>query len=399
MSEAFLARNQIAIVGYAQSQVLRRSPEPLGVTTLRTAREAVDDAGLTVDQIDGFTSSAMMPTSGDHQSQDGVSTVSSDWLSQHLGGAPAYVGGFQGIGQLTGSLALAVNALASGAANYVLLHRALYSPSGKYNNNPMTKIRGGLQWGAPQGFFGALTPMAMAYNEYCQRYGATREAMARVVVEARKHGSRLPWSYWHGKPLTVDEYMAEPLICDPMSRLDCDIPVHGVGVFILTRADRAKNMPHKPVYISGYANAYPRHHRIPLHWTLDDMAEAGEVQLQRLWTRSGFGANEVDLPLLYDAFSPFVYIWLEALGYCATGEAHRFVLDGGIDSDRPGARPVLSGGGALGNGRLHGVPQLLECYLQLSERAGERQRKATTAMFAYSAPNFGGTVTFTNDPG
>ena len=50
------------------------------------------------------------------------------------------------------------------------------------------------------------------------------------------------------------------------------------------------------------------------------------------------------------------------------------VLDGGIDSDLPTALPVLSGGGALGNGRMHGVPQMLECYLQLSGRAGERQR-------------------------
>ena len=325
MSEAFLARNQVAIAGYAQSPVLRRSPEPLGVTALRTAREAIKDAGLTIDQIDGFTSSALMPTSGDHQAQDGVSTVSSDWLAQHLGGEPKYVAGFQGIGQLTGSLGLAVNALASGAADYVLVHRALYSPAGKYNDNPIMKIRGALQWGAPQGFFGALTPMAMAYNEYCQRYGATREAMAHVVVEARKHGAQLPWSYWYGKPLTIEQYMAEPLIVEPMSRLDCDIPVHGVGVFILTRADRAKDLPNKPVFISGLANAYPRHHRIPLHWTLDDMAEGGRAQLQRLWGKAGFGANDVDLPLLYDAFSPYVYIWLEAMGYCPPGEAHRYV--------------------------------------------------------------------------
>ena len=399
MSGSFLARNQIAIVGYSQSQILRRSAEPLGLTALRTARAAIADAGLTVDQIDGFTSSALIPTSGDHDLQDGVGSVSSDWLAQHLGGEPKYVAGFQGIGQLSGSVALAVNALASGAADYVLLHRALHSPAGKYNDNPMTEIRGAQQWGAPQGFFGALPSMALAYNEYCQRYGATRESMARVVVEARKNGARLPWSYWYGKPLSIEQYMAEPMICDPMSRLDCDIPVQGVGVFVLTRADRAKDLPHKPVYVAGYANAYPSHHRIQLHWTLDDMAEAGKAQASRLWAKSGFGAAEVDLPQVYDAFSPYVYIWLEALGFCPTGEAHRFVLDGGIDSDKPGALPVLSGGGALGNGRMHGLPQMLECYLQLSGRAAERQRKATNAMFSYSAPNFGGSVTFTNDPG
>ena len=67
------------------------------------------------------------------------------------------------------------------------------------------------------------------------------------------------------------------------------------------------------------------------------------------------------------------------------------VLDGGIDSDRPGALPVLSGGGALGNGRMHGVPQMLECYLQLSGRAGERQRSdVSVGVACHSSPHYRG---------
>jgi hypothetical protein len=59
----------------------------------------------------------------------------------------------------------------------------------------------------------------------------------------------------------------------------------------------------------------------------------------------------------------------------------------------------MSGGGAIGNGRLHGVPQVLECYLQLAGRAGPRQRKVTTALSSYSSPHFGGgAFVFTNDP-
>ncbi len=398
MSGLFLARNQVAIVGHAQSQVVRRTAEPLGITALRTARAAIADAGLRVDQIDGFASSALLPSSGDHDAQDGVSVVTSNWLARSLGVDAKHVVGFQGIGQLSGSLQLAVNVLASGAADYVLLHRALHNPAGKYNDNPMTGIRGDQQWSAPQGFFGSVPAIAMAYMEYCQRYGATREAMAHVVVEARKNGARMPWSYWYEKPLTIEDYLNEPQIVDPMSRLDCDIPVQGVGVFVLTRADRARDLPNKPVYVSGYANHYPIHHRIPLHWTLDEMQEAGKAQAARLWESSGFGPHEIDLPQVYDAFSPFVYIWLEALGYCPQGEAHRFVLDGNIDSDKPGSLAVLSGGGALGHGRLHGLPQLRECYMQLAGRAGERQRAANTALFTYSAPHFGGSAVFTNDP-
>ena len=399
MSGLFKARNQVAIVGYAQSQVVRRSTVPLGVTAVKTARAAIADAGLAIKDVDGFVASPMLPTSGDHQAQDGINVVTSHWLARHLGAEAKYVVGFQGMGQITGSLSLAINALAAGAADYVVLHRALHNPAGKYNNNAMTGAEGDQQWSAPQGFFGSLPGIAMAYNEYCQRYGATREAMARVVVEARKNGARIPWSYWYQKPLTVEDYLAEPMIAEPMSRLDCDIPVEGVGVFVLTTADRAKDLPNKPVYISCYANAYPKIHGLPLHWKLDEMEEGGREVGRRLWESAGISRSDVDIAQFYDGFSPFIYLWMEALGFCPRGEAHRLVLDGGIDSDRPGSLAVLSGGGAIGNGRLHGLPQILECYLQLAGRAGDRQRPATVALSTYSAPHFGGgALVYTNDP-
>src|SRR5690606_39964408 len=115
---------------------------------------------------------------------------------------------------------------------------------------------------------------------------------------------------------------------------------------------------------------------------------------------AGVGPNDVDLPQLYAGFSPFVYFWLEVLGLCPVGEAHRFVQDGRIDSDSPSGLPILSGGGALGNGRMHGVPQMLECYLQLAGRAGDRTRAGvTTALACQSSPHYGGVVAYTTEPG
>ncbi|WP_242424830.1 thiolase family protein, partial [Frankia sp. EI5c] len=226
-----------------------------------------------------------------------------------------------------------------------------------------------------------------------------RAAMAAVVVEARKNGSRIPWSYWHGRPLSTQEYLAAPMISDPVCRYDCDFPVDGVAAFVLTSAERAADLPHRPVYVAGYASGLPATRRLPLHWPLDDIMSVGTETARRLWAASGVGPAEVDLPQLYDGFSPFVYFWLEALGLCPVGEAHRFVQDGRIDSDRPDALPVLSGGGALGNGRLHGIPQMLECYLQLSGRAGERQRAgATVGVACHSSPHYGGAVVYTAEP-
>lgn len=388
-------RNQVAIVGYAQSPVVRHADRTLGALTVDTARAAIADAGLTPEQVDGYVTATLLPSSGGHAIVDGLSIVSADWLAARLHPNPGYAAGFSGLGQIPGSMALAVNAVATGAADHVVVHRALHNPQGSYHTTAATEFAGAMQWSAPQGFFGPLAMIALTYNEYVQRYGATRESLAEVVVEARKNGARLPWSYWADKPLTRERYLAEPMLDDPICRFDCDIPVDGVAAFVLTTAERARDLPHRPVHVSGYATGGPPKRRLPAHWPLDDVMSAGAGMAERLWASAGMSLDEIDLLQVYDGFSPLVYLWLEALGRCALGEAHRYVADGCIDSDRADADPVLLSGGSLGNGRMHGVPQLLECYLQVANRAGERQRAGvTTALSCHSSPHLGGALIY-----
>jgi acetyl-CoA acetyltransferase len=219
--------------------------------------------------------------------------------------------------------------------------------------------------------------------------------MAAVVVEARKNGARIPWSFWHEKPLEVADYLDAPLLDDPVCRYDCDIPVDGVAAFVFTSAERAADLPHRPVYVSGYASSRPAPHRLPLHWTLDDIQDGGADTVARLCAHAGMTVKDIDLPQVYDGFSPFVWFWLEALGLCPRGEASGYVESGGIDSDRATSLPVLSGGGALGNGRMHGLPQMVECYLQLAGRAESRQRRdVSVGLACHSSPHFGGAVVY-----
>ena len=76
-----------------------------------------------------------------------------------------------------------LNALASGAADFVLVHRALHNPQGKYHGNARAVARGDAQWTMPQGYFGPMAMIGLPYVEYLQRYGATREAMALRIRE------------------------------------------------------------------------------------------------------------------------------------------------------------------------------------------------------------------------
>ena len=129
----------------------------------------------------------MLPSAGGQTIVDGVSIVTSNWLAENLGINPRFAAGFQGYGQLVGAVMLAVNAVAAGAADYVLLHRALHNPAGRYHQNVMTEASGTAQWVAPQGFWGPPVTIALPYNEYLQRYGASAaDARARDCVGIRR---------------------------------------------------------------------------------------------------------------------------------------------------------------------------------------------------------------------
>ena len=383
------------MVGAAQSSYERHASMPLGALTVRTVLAAIEDAGLTVDQVDGLATGSMLPASGGLPIVDGETIVTSTWLAENLGLDPRFVSGFQGRGQLSGSVQLGAMAVASGAADVVVVHRTMANPLGRYNDSPMVTARGDAQWTAPFGMWGAPTGIAMLWNEYCERYHVGPDALADVVVEARRNGSELPWSYWAGKPLTRQAYLESPFVAGSIRMHDCDIPVDGVGAFVLTTADRARDLKHRPVYVAGFAQGNPP--RAGEMWRLDDVLDGGARTGAELWESSGLRREDLDVPQLYDGFAPITLFWLESLGYCGRGDAADFVADGRISRDGP--LPVLSSGGSLGNGRMHGVPQMLEVYRQLAGRAGERQLKSATAGIACHAyPHLGGVVAYTVEP-
>ena len=124
------------------------------------------------------------------------------------------------------------------------------------------------------------------------------------------------------------------------------------------------------------------------------MMELGEIMVERLCRAGGVSLEEIDYPQVYDGFAPLSLFWMELLGIAPRGEAHRMIADGGIDSDREEAVPVLASGGSLGNGRMHGTPQMIECYLQLARRAGEQQRDVSLALACQGVPQMGGAVLY-----
>jgi acetyl-CoA acetyltransferase len=342
-------RNRTAIVGVGYTPMVRKSDRSLARVAAEAAINAIRDAGLKGSDIDGYVGTPVAQAGG-AQHWDGVDEVSGRNVVSTLGLRHVHWLIDLSRGVVAESVIDAVNALHAGLCTNILIVRAMYNPVGRYAERSARVAGGPEQFSAPYGQQG-IGQMALWLQRYMHDHGATKAELFHVAKTLRDHAQLNPHAYWRGKPLTEEDYLAARPIFEPMCVYDCDIPITGAGALVLTTADRAKHLPHKPAYLSGFATTHePR---------------------QAVFDRSGVARNEVQAAQLYDGFLPFIWHWLESLGFCGKGEAHQFALNGNIALG--GTLPVTTFGGSQGEGRLHGMGHLREAAMQVMGRAGERQ--------------------------
>jgi acetyl-CoA acetyltransferase len=198
--------------------------------------------------------------------------------------------------------------------------------------------------------------------------------------------------------MTEEDYLNSRYIAEPLCLFDCDIPIEGCAAFVLTSADRARDLKNPPAYIAACAQNTARNRPAMISYILDDYMACGATLAGKLWGDSGLGPRDIGAAQLYDGFSPSTYYWLEAGGFCPQGEAHAFVQDGRIALE--GELPVNTFGGSLSEGRLHGMGHLAEAALQVTGRAGPRQIAGCSASCAIDGSPLlrGSGVVFTAEP-
>ncbi|MGV9868031.1 thiolase family protein [Rhodococcus koreensis] len=334
-----------------------------------------------MDDIDGAATFPTYPAEHRRGRRDGYSHVSVDWMVKHLRFANIQWWAETHRGNVSTAIEQAAMALALGKCSYAVVWRAMNMPktSGYHAVHDERYATGDLAYSLPYGFTSGPIGFALTYNRYMQLYGAKREHMAALTLAARRGAQLNPHAHLAGIPLTFDDYMGARMIADPMSLLDCDIPVDGAGAIVLARAERATALPHDPAYIAGFGQARFANRTVE---TLSGPTGPEGFEICRvtaetigtsLWRSAGFGPSDVDGAMLYDGFAPDVYFWLEGMGFCDEGEAFEFIQNGRIEID--GEFPINTFGGNLSEGRLHGIGHWIEATLQVQARAGERQIK------------------------
>lgn len=382
---------KVAVVGLGHSPVYRRAEVPLGVLAVEAARLAIADAGLTPSDIDGVTTSPTHPAASPG-AVEGIHVVGTHFMIKALGLDPSYSD--QGTFMLSQSFVQAVNAVAAGACRHALVFRALHNPDGRYGRIAATRAYGADQWQNPYGSTGPTT-VAQQLRRYMEKGGGTKEDLGTFVVRNRQFGLDNPNSFWaqhRPEQLTLADYLSARPISEPIGMHDCDIPIQGAAAFVLTSTDRARDLVPRPAFVLGTAISPEFFSPVTYPETVESQIDAGRRMAAHLYRNAGIEPCDIDVANLYDGYSANVPFWADSMGLCEDGGGLQWIAAPHI--------PLNTSGGNLGNGRMHGVPHLMDGAMQTMGRSGSRQIEgADISLVTVGGTHHAGGVVFASNPG
>jgi acetyl-CoA acetyltransferase/uncharacterized OB-fold protein len=381
--------HRVVLSGVGRSRHGRRlMVDPLALT-VEACLAAVADAGLVLDDIDGLSTYPGTMALG--MSEGGVTAVE-EALRLH----PTWFNGGGDLPGQGGAVTAAMLAVASGLCRHVLCFRTVWeSTYATLGLRPSpSRVSGGGQWRTPFGAMSAANWIAMNANHYLHRYGASREMLGYIALNGRANAARNPAAIYR-EPLTMEDYLSARPVTSPFGLYDCDVPCDGAVAIVVSDAAVAGDLPKPAVRVDAVGTQILER----VSWDQGTLTHEPAVlgPAAQLWTRTSLRPADVDVALLYDGFTFNAISWLEALGFCAFGEAQEW-LDEGRRIALGGDLPVNPHGGQLSEGRLHGFGFLYEAIVQLRHDAGERQvAGARTAVVTTGGGTPGGAFLFRRD--
>ncbi len=289
---------------------------------------------------------------------------------------------FGGVG-CTASVQIAAAAVAAGYAEAVIVYRALNGRSGRRYGTPEASksVGSGGQLHYAMGLDTGAKSYAAETQGYLRRHGVTSEDLGRYVVAARALAATNPRAIYHGKPLSLDEHQASRWIVEPwLRRYDCCLENDGGAALLVTSLDTARTLGKPAIAILGAAQAHGIGRRIAydVYRSAEEIAAEKSALVSDLKQQAGMSPSEADVALLYDAFSPSVFIALEDFGICESGAAKHFIAAG--ETGLSGCMPVNPNGGLIGESYMHGINNVNEAVRQLRGQAANQVSGAETAL-------------------
>jgi acetyl-CoA acetyltransferase len=324
-------RGKVAVIGAAETDIVGVIPDKSALELhAESARNALEDCGLTVADIDGIATAGPSPVN----------------IAHYLGIQPSWLDGTMvGGGSFMLLVRHAAAAICAGMCTTVLI---THGQSGRSRIGATSRVlepsslEG--QFELPYGANGPTTLFPLGLLRYMKDFGLTHEQVASVAVTQREWAGHNPRAMMR-EPITIEDVLASPFIAYPLHRLECCLVTDGGGALVVTAADRlaSLDLPKKPVYLLGSGESSES----PLVAHMDDVttSRAFRHSGRAAFQEAGIQHRDVNHLMIYDAFAHLPIYGLEDLGFVGRGEAGSFIVEG---NTRPGGKlPLNTNGGGL----------------------------------------------------
>lgn len=362
-------KDQACIVGVGETPFVRKPGSGMSMLALQlhAAKRAIEDAGLTNKQIDGLMPFPGLGTAEEFAANLGIENLRFAATVNMGGAAPV------------ASLRTATAAIMAGIVDYVLLPAGWNAYSGFRAREAVAADTSALPGQAiardyyiPHGLTAPPQWYSLMARRHMHEFGTKAEQLGAIAVAMRKHAQLNPNAVMRGKPLSLDDYLASPMITAPYRLFDCCLETDGAAAVVVTSAERARDLQHKPVYIMGVAAAQP--YPADEITNRKDMFKTGlTIAAPEAFAMAGIRPNDIDFAEIYDCFTFEVLQQIEEAGFCKRGEGGPFVEGGRIELG--GTLPVNTHGGLLSEAHVLGMSHIVEAARQLRGDAGDRQVK------------------------
>ena len=348
-------RGKAHIAGIYEHPLREIPDKTLSQIHAEVAMGALADAGLTLDDVDGYFCDSTVPGMG------GLSMV------EYLGIRVSYLDNTEtGGSSYLGHVGHAAAAIAAGKCHVALVTLAgrPRTSSGRGGGGMADAPESGFE--QPWGLFGAPYNYALAAQRHMYEFGTTSEQLAEIKVAASLHAQHNPHALLQ-KVVTVEEVLDSPLISDPLHRLDCCVITDGGGAVVVVSPEVARDLERRTAVVLGHGEAQKHTDNGRVDLTYSGAVWSGP----RAFEEAGVSHADIDYASIYDSFTITVLETIEDLGFCEKGEGGRYVLDGALVAPH-GKLPFNTDGGGLCNNHpanRGGMTKILEAVRQLRGEA------------------------------
>lgn len=354
-----------AIVGVGETDYSFKDPRPPAALAVDAVRRALADAGLDAADVDGIVTEALTVAP--------VAPV--DEVATRVGIRDRRFTGYLGLAGsgTVGAPMLARMAIESGEADIVVVYYAIslsrQGSGGAYSFHAADPAKAAFEM--PFGYYGQPVYFAATAARYRYEFGLNQEHLGRLAISARDYAQRTP-NALRKEPLTMGEYLAQPMLSEPLRKADCCLINDGAVAYVLTSLERARDLAQPVVRVAGVGiGAKPVTQAQYFSQSSDLVSTAASISGPLALADAGLSIDDVDIAQIYDCFTISLLLQIEDLGFAPKGEGGAYVASGAIAPD--GACPVNTHGGLLAQSYMVAANHVVEAVRQLRGERGDGQ--------------------------